>query len=286
LSRFNIGLALFLALTAFAANSVLCRLALGGGHIEAGSFTSVRILSGALLLMIVAPPKAGHLLRAQLWFPACMLFAYAACFSFAYVRLNAGTGALLLFGAVQFTMLGGGIYSGERLQARSAVGWILACAGIAYLLLPGAERPPIGSAMFMLCAGIAWGAYSLIGKRSSDPIAATARNFMLAAVPSSVLFLVCYRFENSPDAQGLLLAAVSGSITSGLGYIAWYSALRHVSSLSAAIAQLTVPVIAAAGGVAFLSEAMSPRLAVASILTLGGVGLALSAQIRGARRTT
>jgi len=252
---------------------VLCRAALGGGLIGAGLFTAIRICSGAVvLLIIVRPPRlsfAGGILAAS------MLFAYAACFSFAYVALGAGTGALLLFGAVQVTMILGGLLWGERPGLRVWLGWALACAGLFYLVMPGLESPPVLQAIMMLGAGVAWGVYSLSGKRNTNPTAATMRNFVLATPLAVALYLCTTKLEGEPNLHGMTLAVVSGAITSGIGYVIWYSALRHISSTTAAVAQLTVPIIAAIGGIAFLGEVVSVRLALASVLTLGGVAMAL-----------
>ena len=174
LSRLHIALALSLALIAFAANSILCRVALGGSDIEPGLFTTIRIFSGAILLVLIARREALRF-NVRSWLPAVMLFVYAAGFSYAYVELSAGTGALLLFGSVQLTMLLGSLIGGERFGVRSIAGWVFACAGLALLLLPGAEMAPVRSAALMITAGVAWGIYSLLGKRIADPAPATAR---------------------------------------------------------------------------------------------------------------
>ena len=274
LSRPKILLTLSLALIAFAANSILCRLALSGRDIEAGMFTTIRLLSGALLLLVIAPRDGLHFERRS-WLSAGMLFAYAACFSFAYVQLSAGVGALLLFGAVQLTMLLGSFIGGERLGLQAILGWFIACAGLIYLLLPGALPARALSAALMISAGIAWGIYSLLGKRNVDPVAATAKNFVLASAMTAVLFATTLNMEGPPTLNGVALAAASGVLTSGLGYVIWYRALKSISSATAAVAQLTVPIIAAVGGIIFLSESLTMQLAIAAFLTLGGVALSL-----------
>jgi drug/metabolite transporter (DMT)-like permease len=212
------------------------------------------------------------------WLAAVMLFVYAACFSFAYLELTAGTGALLLFGAVQATMLVGGFIAGERPAARAWFGWAVACAGLVYLVSPGVEAPTLRGAGLMAAAGLAWGVYSLLGKGSGDPLADTARNFVLATPMSIGLFMATYKVSGVAHWDGVAYAVFSGAMTSGLGYVIWYVALRHITSVSAAIAQLSVPVIAATGGVIVLSEAISGRLAVSAVVILGGVALGMSAR--------
>lgn len=274
MSRWQLLAVTCLALVAFAANSVLCRLALSGGSIDAGTFTAVRICSGALSLLLIVSGMRVRL-NPRAWFPAGTLFAYAACFSFAYLNLSAGTGALLLFGAVQATMLAGGVMGGERPTFRAWIGWAVASAGLVYLVTPGVEAPQPISAGLMAAAGIAWGIYSLIGRKNVDPVKATMQNFVLAAPMSIGLFIATQKMASPAGGYGIAMAVVSGAVTSGLGYVVWYSALRHTSATGAAAAQLTVPIIAAVGGVVFLAEPISPRLAIAATLTLGGVALAL-----------
>jgi drug/metabolite transporter (DMT)-like permease len=278
-SRLQLAVALCFALIAFAANSVLCRLALGGGSIDAGAFTAIRICSGALALLLLVRGRTVSL-EPQRWPAAIMLFAYAACFSFAYLKLTAGTGALLLFGAVQVTMLAGGLLAGERPAARAWFGWALAFAGLIYLVAPGVEAPPLREAGLMAAAGVAWGVYSLFGRGNADPVSDTARNFVLAAPMSIGLLMATHKISGDANWDGVAYAATSGALTSGLGYVLWYFALRHITSVSAAIAQLTVPVIAALGGVVVLSEAISGRLAISALVILGGVAIGLSSQKR------
>jgi drug/metabolite transporter (DMT)-like permease len=270
-----------MAMLAFAANSVLCRLALGGEAIDAASFTTVRVVSGAvmLLVLITIRRETSHVRKASHWMSAAMLFLYAVCFSFAYISLSTGTGALILFGAVQITMIVAALWSGERPGAIQWLGLVTALVGLVYLVMPGLSAPsPVGSALMTL-AGFGWGVYSLRGRGSKHPLAATTGNFVLA-VPVAVLvgLLMVKRMEIST--LGLILAVLSGALTSGLGYVIWYAALRGLTATQAATVQLTVPVLAALGGVFFLSEAVTLRLLVASVLILGGVAFAVVGQAR------
>jgi drug/metabolite transporter (DMT)-like permease len=276
-----------LALVAFASNSILNRLALAGGHIDAASFTTVRLAAGAVVLgalvwlqdrsltALRAAPQAASGIRR--FAGPLALFAYAAPFSFAYVRIGAATGALILFASVQLTMIGWGLVSGERPGPRTWVGLGLAAGGLLWLTVPSLTRPdPIGTAL-MVIAGGAWGVYSLAGKRSTQPLAANARSFLLAAPLAGVLNLATAAASSATaSGRGVLLAVVSGGITSGLGYAIWYRALRGLTATRAAILQLGVPIIAALGAVGLLHETLSPRLATATVAVLGGVALALS----------
>lgn len=259
---------------AFAGNSLLCRMALRGEHIDASSFTLIRLASGAMVLFALLRRRGDSLHDNGSWGSALALFVYAAGFSWAYITLPAGAGALLLFGAVQASMLGYGLYKGERLHAVQWLGLLLACAGLLVLLLPGASAPPFEGALMMVLAGVAWGAYSLRGRGVANATASTAGNFVRAvpfAVGMSVLGLTSVQF----DLQGLAYAVCSGALTSGFGYAIWYSVLPYLSATTAAIVQLSVPVIAAFGAVVLLNEALSPRLGLASVAVLGGIGLVL-----------
>jgi drug/metabolite transporter (DMT)-like permease len=258
-----------LAMVAFAANSLLCRAALRDTAIDAATFTTVRLAAGALLLAVLA--RGG---RGGSWAAAVALFAYAAAFSFAYVRLSTGTGALLLFAAVQGTMVGRGLLAGERIGAGQTAGLVLALAGLVALLLPGLTAPPIGAALLMLLAGVAWGDYSLRGRGATNPLGATARNF-LRALPFALVSSAATWRGASWDARGLLYAALSGAVASGVGYALWYAALPAMRATTAATVQLSVPVIAAAAGVLLLGEPLTLRLAVASAAILGGIALVL-----------
>lgn len=266
---------------AFAANSILCRLALGPGLIDAASFTSVRLASGAVILALVLAIRSESLNPAGKIdvISALALFSYAACFSFAYVTLSAATGAILLFSAIQLTMIGSGIVRGERPSGQVWAGAVLAAAGLVYLLAPGVAAPPAGAASVMILAGISWGVYSLRGAGNTDPITATAWNF-IAATPLALLFSVVNASAVHISVAGFGWAVLSGAVTSGLGYVIWYHVLPRFSAASAAIVQLCVPAIAAVGGVTLLSEPFSVRLAIASITILGGVGLVIAAHRR------
>lgn len=264
-----------LAMVAFAANSILCRLALQEPTIDPASFGSVRLASGALALALIVRLLRGEAKPARPdWWAATMLFLYVACFSFAYLYLTAGTGALILFGAVQLTMFLGGRRAGERFRPLAWVGFAMAVAGLVYLLAPGVTAPsPIGGGL-MTIAGIAWGIYSLRGRVVASPLKATAANFA-GAVPLALAASVLSIGDLHVAPSGLALAAASGAVTSGLGYVIWYAALRELTALSAATVQLSVPVIAAAGGAVMLSEEIPLRLVVASVATLGGIALVL-----------
>ncbi len=262
------------ALGAFAGNSLLCRIALGAGLIDAASFTTIRIASGAMLLLAIARTRdRGHGSQRSGWLSAFVLFAYAIPFSYAYLSLPAGTGALLLFGAAQTTMIATAILSGERPRSLEWTGLAGATAGLVYLVSPGLSAPPPGAAALMLVAGVCWGLYSLMGRRAIDPVAETAMNFV-RCLPLVVLVSVAMIRNAHVSVNGALLAAVSGAMTSGLGYVAWYTALPRLTATRAATVQLAVPVIAAAGGVAAMGEEVTARLVGAGVLVLGGIGLA------------
>ena len=261
-----------LAMLAFAGNSLLCRIALKHTAIDAASFTLVRIASGAVTLWLIVRLRAGPQRAAGSWLSALALFAYAAAFSFAYLSLTAATGALLLFGAVQATMIGFGWWAGERLRGRRAVGLLMALAGLVGLLLPGLAAPPLQGALLMLAAGVAWGVYSLRGKGSGDPLCATAGNFMRAVAFAAALGLAMLPWA-AVDAAGTAYAVASGALMSGVGYALWYSALAGLALTSAATVQLSVPVLAALGGVVWLDEPLTLRLVITSLAILGGIAL-------------
>jgi drug/metabolite transporter (DMT)-like permease len=274
MSRSRVFLFTALAMVAFAGNSLLCRAALKQTQIDAATFTLIRIVSGALCLGIIVQIRKGTWRNAGSWLSALALFAYAALFSFAYLRLTAGTGALLLFGAVQATMIFWALRNGERLDAKQLAGLLLALAGLVALVFPGLTSPPLGAALLMLGAGIAWGIYSLRGKGGGDPLRATAGNF-LRAVPLAVLLsLVMLRSWNF-DRAGIGYAVASGALASGIGYAIWYTALPVLKASGAATVQLSVPVLAAAGGIALLGEPITLRFVIASIAVLGGIALVL-----------
>lgn len=263
-----------LAMIAFAGNSLLCRLALKQRTIDAASFTLVRIVSGAICLFIIVQLRKGPSRKAGSWVSALALFSYAAMFSFAYFRLTAGTGALLLFGAVQATMITWALRKGERLRSLQIVGLALALSGLVTLVLPGLSAPPLDAACLMLGAGIAWGVYSLRGQGGGDPLHATGGNF-LRAVPMVALLGAVTWSSLKFDGAGLACAIASGALASGVGYAIWYTALPSLKASGAASVQLSVPVLAALGGIVFLGEPMTPRLAFASIAVLGGITLVI-----------
>jgi len=264
-------------LIAFAANSILCRLALGGNLIDPVSFTALRLVSGAVALTIISraarEAKTPNETRGA-WASGFALFAYAITFSLAYASLSTGAGALLLFGSVQVTMIGAALKSGEKLGSAQWVGSAAAIGGLACLALPALSAPaPIG-ALLMCVAGMAWGAYSVRGKGISAPVSMTAGNFLRSAPMALIVSAVALSSAHLTQ-SGILLALTSGVITSGLGYVLWYKALRGLTTTQASVAQSLVPVLAALGGVVFLSEQMSLRLIVASTLILGGVIVAV-----------
>lgn len=263
------------AMLAFAANSLLCRVALGQDLIDAASFATVRVVSGTIMLtLIVLPRWRVRSRRPGDWHSATMLFTYMVCFSFAYLSLSTGTGALILFGAVQLTMFITALRGGEQFSRLSWVGLSLAVFGLVWLVSPGVSSPDPFGALLMTVAGIAWGIYSLRGRSSADPLETTANNFLYAMPMVAIVSLLFSRDFHS-SSSGLLLAVASGAIASGLGYAIWYAALRGLTATRAATVQLCVPAIAAFGGVVWLSEEITLRLVLASIATLGGVWLVL-----------
>jgi len=263
------------AMIAFAANSLLCRMALGAQLIDAASFTAVRLVCGALFLalLVVIRHRSVFSSRADA-IAVGALFGYAIAFSFAYLGLSASTGALILFGAVQITMIGAGLINRERLSPLGWGGLVLACTGLVALLAPGVTAPPISNALLMAIAGIAWGIYSLRGRKAPDPLRATATNF-LWSVPLALLSVPTFAHPPVVSGEGLALAAASGAIASGLGYVIWYAALVRLPAIAAASVQLSVPVIAALGGVLFLGEHAGLRLLLSSLAVLGGIALVL-----------
>jgi drug/metabolite transporter (DMT)-like permease len=261
-----------LAMLAFAANSILCRLALVTTPIDAASFTSIRLASGAMVLLIIVSLRYGVSLQQGNWRSALALFAYAAGFSFAYLSLSAATGALLLFGSVQATMIGYGLARGERPSTAQLSGILMALVGLIYLLLPGAAAPPFSGAALMLAAGFAWGVYSLLGRGSSNPLRDTAGNF-IRTVPLALVLSMLFIDASRVDVAGAAYAVASGAIASGLGYALWYAALPRLRATTAATVQLSVPAIAAIGGVVLLGEPLTMHLVIASLLILGGVAI-------------
>jgi drug/metabolite transporter (DMT)-like permease len=281
MSRRRLVILVFLAMLAFAGNSLLCRMALKHTSIDAASFTTMRMLSGACMLWLVVRLRSGTGSAARAgergggnWLSACALFVYATGFSFAYVSMPAATGALLLFGAVQATMIGYGVFKGERMRKLQLVGFALALAGLVALMLPGLAAPTLLSSLSMLSAGVAWGIYSLRGKGAGDPTQVTAGNFMRAVPMALGLSLLMFN-RRSLDSAGLGLAVLSGALASGLGYAIWYRALPAIKATHAATVQLSVPVIAALGGVVFIGEAVTVPMLLASSAILGGIALVI-----------
>jgi drug/metabolite transporter (DMT)-like permease len=267
-----------LALLCFAGNSLLCRVALKQTSIDAASFTSIRLISGAIMLWLLVSLKTrmtnGDKKGDGNWISALTLFVYAAGFSFAYISLTAATGALLLFGAVQATMISYGLWQGERLPRVQLAGFVLALGGLIGLLLPGLSAPPLFGSLLMLTAGISWGIYSLRAKGVGDPIHVTTGNFV-RTIPFAVGLSMAMYDAFSLDTVGVLCAIGSGAFASGVGYAIWYTALPMLKATTAATVQLSVPVIASVGGVVLLREPLNLRIMVASICVLGGIAIVI-----------
>jgi len=280
--RYLTALYTSLTMVAFASNSILNRLALGQGSIDAVSYTTIRLIAGAITLWLISFLQwnnAGPKILGN-WISSTMLFIYAIAFSFAYLSLTAGTGALILFGTVQVTMIVVALRSGERPQLQEWLGVLLALGGLVYLVMPGLKAPsPLGSTLMVL-AGIAWGVYSLRGRGTGSPLADTAGNF-IRAVPLIIVVRLVTLNGVKLSQSGILLAILSGAVASGLGYVIWYAALRGLTSTRAAIVQLSVPILAAWGGVAFLAENISLRLILAAAFILGGITLAITGRRKG-----
>ncbi|WP_371856980.1 DMT family transporter [Pseudomonas sp. NFACC44-2] len=277
-SRSIWALQAILCLVAFAANSIFCRQALMNGQIDPDSFTAIRLLSGGVFLLLLIRRRNPRPSIGGSWRGGLSLFLYAYLFSIAYVQLGAGVGALILFGAVQITMFILSWQEGEQIQKKVLIGMITAFCGLLAMLLPGADAPPIGSALLMAMSGVAWGIYSVLGKRSANPLADTTGNFA-RSLPLLFLLGPGMAFESGAhmSSPGVLYALASGVLASGCGYALWYGTVKQISSQQAATLQLSVPIIAALGGVWLLSEPMSIRLLMVSAVVLGGVALALPA---------
>ena len=264
------------ALVAFAFNSILCRMALRTGEADAAGFTAVRLASGAVALIVISYfVSDSKSLKRGNWYSAFFLFAYAICFSFAYIGLTAAAGALILFSAVQFTMIVVALIRGERPGGLEWLGLVIALSGLVYLVFPGLSSPPLFASGLMAAAGVAWGFYTLRGRGSGDPLGDTTGNF-IRAVPMIAIAAIPFLSQINLSTRGIVLAILSGAIASGLGYTVWYFALKHHTATRAAVLQLSVPVIAAFGGVLLLSEIMTKRLVIASVIILGGVGLTIA----------
>ncbi|GAB4114394.1 MAG: DMT family transporter [Wenzhouxiangellaceae bacterium] len=277
------------AMLAFAANSILARLALTATAIDAVSFSVIRLLAGAVMLLLVLLMQQRQAVVNALitacsmrtsnanaieWLAASALCLYAFGFSLAYRQLTAASGALLLFAAVQISMLSIAWWRGERLSARQCTGFALASTGVVYLLLPGIKAPPLVAAVLMLVAGVGWGVYTLLARQLGEPVQATTINFVRAAMLALLVLVVSLVWQRPQlDNQGMLLAMLSGAVTSGLGYVIWYAAVGRISTSTAAVAQLSVPLITALAGVWLLQEALTTRLLVAGLVILLGIGL-------------
>ena len=263
-----------LALVAFAANSVLCRVALRNGAIDPASFSTIRFASGALTLLLVTSFTGKRSLAAGSWTSAVILFLYAIPFSFAYTRLSAAAGALILFGVVQLTMITAGLWKGERPRPLQWFGAGLSIVGLVYLLLPGIGTPSLPGATLMSLAGFGWGAYSLRGRGAASPLAQTTNNFV-RCIPLLLIASLVTIPQFHIEGRGALFAVMSGVVASGAGYVIWYSALRGLTATRAAVVQLAVPILAATAGVAFLGEMLSHRLVISSAMVLGGIAIAI-----------
>jgi drug/metabolite transporter (DMT)-like permease len=280
--KLRIAVLTLLTMVAFASNSLLCRAALRDTSIDPASFTFFRIFSGAIALWLIMNLRRSTPSREGNWISAFALFGYAAAFSFAYVDLSAGTGALLLFGAVQATMILWGLRKGERLDAVQIVGLATALIGLVLLVLPGISAPRFISSVLMLGAGVAWGIYSLRGKNAADAITATTGNF-LRAVPFAALVSLIMLSKVHLDTLGIIYAVISGAITSGIGYVMWYTALPNLKAVTAATVQLGVPVLAATGGILFLNEPITSRYFIASVAVIGGITMVVFEKRRASR---
>lgn len=274
MTRFRIVALTTLAMTAFAGNSLLCRVALKQTEIDAASFTTIRLIAGALTLWLLVAMRRDRPAGRGNWRSALALFIYAVAFSYAYVSLTAATGALLLFGAVQVTMIGHGLWCGERLHGLQLIGLVLALVGLVGLLLPGLSAPPMFGAALMLAAGVAWGVYSLRGKGAGDATRVTAGNF-LRTVPVAIVLILLMPHGETLDYAGAGYAVASGALASGVGYAIWYTVLPALNSTRAAIVQLCVPAIAAIGGIVLLGESLTLRLVLASAAVLTGISLVI-----------
>ncbi len=265
-----------IALFAFAGNSVLCRLALGDEVIDAPSFTVIRLLSGIVVLVALLTVTKGDkkTLSKGSWLASILLFVYAVTFSFAYISLDTGTGALILFGTVQLTMILASVAFGSKLHFSEWLGVLIAFSGFVYLIIPNLTTPSFAGFFLMVIAGIAWGGYSLKGRGSINPISDTAYNF-IRTIPFVILLIVLSLRDAHLSSLGILLAILSGAIASGIGYVVWYIALRNLSIIQASVVQLLVPIIAAIGGTFFINEIISLRLVFSSIMVLGGILLVI-----------
>jgi drug/metabolite transporter (DMT)-like permease len=263
-----------LAMIAFAGNSILCRLALKNTNIDPTTFTSIRMISGSLMLWLLLYRRRDSGTSSGSWLSAFALFVYAAGFSFAYTQIPVGAGALLLFGAVQATMITYAIIRGERLRALPLSGFVLAITGVFLLFLPGFSTPSVLSSALMLSAGIAWGVYSIRGRTSGDPTKTTADNFH-RCIPFTLTLSAIMLPSLSYDVNGALLAVCSGAFASGIGYVIWYTTLKELTVMQSSTVQLSVPVLSAVGGVILLGEPVTIQLLCSATMILGGIGLVI-----------
>lgn len=269
----------YIALIAFAGNSVLCRLALADGAIDPATFTSIRLISGAITLLVLLSITTKEQTNdsAGSWLASLMLFVYAAFFSFAYISLDTGTGALILFGSVQVTMLLVNLLRGNRLHVLEWLGLLVACLGFVYLFLPELGKPSLLGFAMMAISGFAWGAYTLLGQGVTNALRTTAHNFT-RCIPLAIVLLLVFSNQNQISTFGVVLAVTSGAIASGLGYAIWYAALKGLSTTQASVIQLLVPVVAAIGGVIFTNELITLRLLISATCILGGIVLVILAR--------
>lgn len=266
----------------FAANSLLCRAALRGGEIDAASFTAIRLATGALVLVLIATARKSNLRGAGSWGSMLALAGYAVAFSYAYLEIGAAVGALVLFGSVQLTMIVGGLLGGERPTAQQWIGWLVAVGGLVVINAPGLDPPPPRGTALMAAAGVAWGAYSLRGRKVVQPLVMTAGNFARSLPIAALLGAIALATGAKASAFGIVLAAASGAIASGLGYSLWYAAVPSLGATRAAIVQLSVPVITAVAAVALLAETLRTNVLIGGAAIVGGLALALVR--RGPRR--
>jgi len=259
----------------FAANSLLCRAALRGGAIDAASFTAIRLATGAAVLAAIVLARKSSIRGAGTWYSAFALAGYAMAFSYAYLAIGAATGALLLFGAVQLTMIVGGLFRGERPTIRQTFGWLVAASGLVVLNVPGLDPPPLGGALLMMVAGIAWGIYTLRGRGVTRPLVATAGNFLRSVPIAAVLVAIAFATRAHASTMGIALAATSGAIASGLGYSLWYAAVPALGAMRAAVVQLSVPVLTALAAIVILGEPLRTTVAIGGAAIVGGLALAL-----------
>jgi drug/metabolite transporter (DMT)-like permease len=270
-----------LAMIGFAANSLLCRAALrggGGGEIDAASFTAIRLATGAVVLVALVTARKTSVRGEGTWISALALAAYAVAFSYAYLQIGAATGALLLFGSVQLTMIVGGLLRGERPTARQWLGWLVALGGLVVINAPRLDPPPPRGAALMMAAGVAWGIYSLRGRGITRPLVATAGNFARSVPIAALLVAVALATQAHASATGIALAAASGGIASGLGYSLWYAAVPSLGATRAAVVQLSVPVLTAVAAIFVLGEPLRTTVAIGGAAIVGGLALALRAK--------